>query len=143
MRLVLMATGTSGHTEAIFELEKIKISFSKTDPQERGMIENLVEKAQKEGMKLHSMDDKENLKEIDNQTLLDMIFKKKGKLVLTGTVDAVKKIALDIVEKEIRERSLVMEAQDDGTWKILREAGEFKDKEEKQAVTTSKAVGGG
>lgn len=144
MNLTLMATGLGGHTEAIFEKNQIRISFSKTDPKERGLIENLVERARKEGMKLHTVDNSDNLKEIEDDLLLDKIFKSKGKLALTGSVDAVKKLALDIVEKEISERSLVMEAQEDGTWKILREKGEFKEKEDKeQKVTSSKVPVGG
>jgi hypothetical protein len=144
MKLTLTMKGPGGHTEAIFNRDEIRISFAKTDDKERGMIENLVERAKKEGMTLHSVDKEGDLKEISDDLLLDKIFKSKGELALTGTIEAVKKLALDLVEKEIIERSLVMEAQDDGTWKILKEKGSFKEKEGKeQGVTTSKIAGGG
>lgn len=142
MELVLMAKGTGGHTEAVFAKDEIRISFVKTDPKERGMIETMVEKAKKEGMKLHTADKDGKLTEIDDATLVDKIFKSKGELILKGSVATVKKLALDIVEKEILERSLVTEAQTDGSWKIIKE-GEFKDKEEKQVVQSSKVPGGG
>lgn len=145
MKLTLTMKGPGGHTEAIFNKDQIRISFAKTDDKERGMIDNLVQRAKKEGMTLHSVDKEGDLKEIADDLLLEKIFKSKGELALTGTVESVKKLALDLVEKEILERSvLVMEAQDDGTWKMLHEKGSFKEKEGKeQAVTTSKVAGGG
>lgn len=143
MNLELTVKGVGGHTEAIFHKEKITISFSKTDDRERGVITQLVEKGKKEGMTLHSVDKEGNLKELTDETLLEKIFKSKGEVALLGTVDSVKKMALDVLEKEIRDNGVVTQLQDDGSWKILKEKSDFKEEGEKQKVTSSKVPGGG
>lgn len=144
MELMFAATGTGGHTEATFENEEIRISFHKTSPEERGMIETLVERGKKAGMVLHTVDKEGGLKPLENESLLQEIFKGKGQVALKGTAEAVKKLALDLVEKEIQDGKLVMHAQSDGTWKILRQKEDFKPKEdEKQVVTSHEKQRGG
>lgn len=140
MNLALDITDRTGHTEAAFDGDSIRISFRKTTPEERGLIDAMIEKAKKENMVLNTVDKDGNLKPIEDLDKLAELFKSKNEIMLKGTVEAVKKIALDLVEKEIGKHRLVMVAQDDGQWKIVREKEDFKPSEEKKNEVKSHEV---
>ena len=141
MNLTLAVTGVDGHAEADFTADKIVLTFKKTTPSERGTIEKLVEKGQKKGLKLFYGKSGEADKPLDR--LLDVLMKKKAQVVLTGDAKIIEELALEAVEEEVKSRRLVMEAREDGTWKVVK-VGDFKPKEgKKQAVTSTAPVGGG
>lgn len=165
MNLILTETGVFGHAEAEFAGERITITYKKTTPEERGMIAQLVERAKKKGMTLHTIDEGgaltalvEKAKEVigvekkdEEETtkpvgdLMDILMEKKGKVVLKGDRQMVQSLALETVEEEVKNKNrVVSEAQEDGTWKVIT-IGEFKAKEEdkKQAVNSHAKVGGG
>lgn len=165
MNLTLTEAGVFGHAEAEFAGERITITYKKTTPEERGMIAQLVEKAKKKGMTLHTVAEDgalkalvEKAKEVigvekddeEKETkpvsdLMDILMEKKGKVVLKGSHQMVESLALETVEEEVKNKNrVVSEAQEDGTWKVIT-IGEFKAKEEdkKQAVNSHAKVGGG
>lgn len=164
MNLTLTETGVFGHAEAEFAGDRIKITYKKTTPGERGMISQLVERAKTKGMTLHTVDkggaltaivekakevvgieksEEEKTKPIGD--LMDVLMEKKGQIVLQGDAQMVESLALETVEEEVKSKKrVVSEAQDDGTWKVIT-IGEFKPKEgdQKQAVTSHAPIGGG
>src|SRR4029077_3905731 len=142
MELGFSATGPSGHVQASFEGEEVRMEFSKTTPGERGLMETLIERGKNEKMSVHTVDKKGNLKAVEDVAILEKIFQNKGEIALKGTKDSVAALAKIYVEKEIEGGRLVMEAQDDNTWKKLA-PGEFKEKEKKQVVKSMSRVGGG
>lgn len=164
MNLTLVATGVYGHAEAEFAGDRIKITYKKTTPGERGTIAQLVERAKKKGMTLHTVEKGGALKalvekakevvgiekEAQEKTkpvneLMDVLMEKKGQIVLQGEKLMVEQIALETVEEEIKMKRVVSEAQEDGTWKVIN-IGEFKaakEAEKKQAVSSHAPVGGG
>jgi hypothetical protein len=143
MQLICHATG--GHTEATFEKDEVRLSFHKTTPEEKGMIEVMVEKGKKAGMVLHTVDKKSELKPIEDEALLQEIFKGKGEIALKGTPESVRKLALDLLEQEIADgRKMVFQAQEDGTWKTIHKKEDFKPQaDEKEVVSSKEKAGGG
>jgi sorbitol-specific phosphotransferase system component IIA len=142
MNLTLAVTGAFGHAEAEFVGDRIVITYKATTPGERGTISTLVEKAQKKGMTLHTGKNGEVKKALGN--IVDVLLDKKGQVILTGEKAVVEQLALETVEEEVKSKRVVSEAQEDGTWKVVK-IGEFKAKEgeKKQAVTShAPAVGG-
>jgi hypothetical protein len=164
MNLTLAVTGAFGHAEAEFAGDGITITYKRTTPGERGTIAQLVEKAKKKGMTLHTVEKSgkisalvEKAKEVvgiekeekEKATklvgdLMDVLMEKKGQIVLKGDKQTVESLALETVEEEVKSKRVVSEAQDDGTWKVIK-IGEFKAKEgdKKQAVASHAPVGGG
>lgn len=142
MNLTFAVTGVEGHAEADFTSEKIVLTFKKTTPSERGTIEKLVEKGLKKGLKLHYGASGEAGKPMER--ILDVLMKKKAQVVMTGDAKVIETLALEAVEEEVKARRLVMEAREDGTWKVVK-VGDFKPKEKgkKQVVTSTAPVGGG
>jgi hypothetical protein len=140
MRLAI--TGVDGHAEADFTTDKIVLTFKKTTPSERGTIEKLVEKGLKKGLKLFHGKNGNADKPLDR--LLDVLMNRKAQVVLTGDSKVIEELALEAVEEEVKARRLVMEAREDGTWKVVK-VGDFKPKEEgkKKVVTSTAPVGGG
>lgn len=160
MNLTLAVTGAFGHAEAEFADDRITITYKKTTPGERGTIAQLVEKAKKKGMTLHTVEKGGKLAQIVDKAkeavgiekgekktkpiadLMDVLMEKKGQIVLKGDRQTVESLALETVEEEVKSKRVVSEAQDDGTWKVIN-IGEFKVKEKKQAVASHAPVGGG
>lgn len=141
MDLTLAVTGVDGHAEAEFTTDKIVLTYKKTTPSERGSMDKLVEKALKKGLKLHLGKNGNAEKPIEK--FMDVLMKKKGQVVLTGDAKAIESLALEAVEEEIKLRRVVMQAREDGTWKVVK-VGDFKpEAEKKQAVTSHAPVGGG
>lgn len=144
MNFTLKVQGPGGHTEAVFEKDEIRISFVKTDPNERGMISRLVERGKAAQMKLHVAGKKEGgLKELADESLLEEIMKGKAEIVLKGPEDAVKKLAVEMLDKEVEDLGkVVLVARDDNRWKRA-EKGSLKESEEKKVVATSSKVPAG
>lgn len=142
MNLTLAVTGVDGHAEAIFTSDKIVLTFKKTTPKERGTIESLVEKSLKKGLKLFYGKNGDADKPMEN--IMDVLMKKKAQVILTGDSKVIEALALEAVEEEVKARRVVMEAREDGTWKVVK-IGDFKPAEEgkKKVVTSTAPVGGG
>lgn len=142
MNLTFAVTGVDGHAEADFTADKIVLTFKKTTPSERGTIEKLVEKGLKKGLKLFHGKNGDAGKPMDR--IMDVLMKSKAQVVLTGDEKVIEELALEAVEEEVKSRRLVMEAREDGTWKVVK-VGDFKPKADgkKQAVTSHAPVGGG
>lgn len=142
MNLDFSAMGPSGHVQASFEGEEVRMEFSKTTPGERGLMSTLIERAKKEKMTLHTVDKKGRMKPVEDEGILEKIFQSRGELALKGTKDSVTALAKVYVEMEIEGGRAVLEAQEDNTWKKLK-PGEFKEKETKQVVKSVAPVGAG
>lgn len=141
MQLELDVTDRTGHTEAVFDQDTIKISFRETTPEERGLIDALIERAKKESMVLHTLDKEGNSKPIEDMDRLKELFKSKNAILLKGTVESVKKIALDLVEKEIDKKTrVVMVAQKDRSWKIVHDKENLKLEDEAKNKVKSAEV---
>jgi glycosyltransferase A (GT-A) superfamily protein (DUF2064 family) len=142
MNLTFAVTGIDGHAEADFTADKIVLTFKKTTPSERGTIEKLVEKGLKKGLKLFYGKNGDAGKPMDR--IMDVLMKNKAQVVLTGDAKVIEELALEAVEEEVKSRRLVMEAREDGTWKVIK-VGDFKAKADgkKQAVTSHAPVVGG
>ena len=123
MNLTFAASGPGGHTVVTCEGTKVLVNYHKTDPKERGMIEKLVEKGLGLGLVLHH-----SRKGVVGEALknvVEVLMDAKGEIALVGTKEAVEELAYDVVEAEIRNNRVVAEAQEDGSWKVLR-LGDFK-----------------
>jgi len=142
MNLDFAALGPSGHVQATFEGEEIRIEFSKTTPGERGLIDILIERGKKEEMTVHTADKKGNRKPLEDQSVLGKIMEKKGEIVLKGKRESVIRIIKACIDKEIEAGRVVMESQEDNSWKVLK-SGEFEEKEKPQKVKSVAPVGGG
>jgi hypothetical protein len=142
MDLSLAITGPGGHTEVLFEDDKVVVKFKNTSPAERGAIEQLVEKGRKIGLVLHRSKKEEATKPFDD--IKEVVMDKKGEIALKGKAEDVEKLAVALIEKEIKDGRVVAEAQEDGQWKILEDAKLFKPrKDKKQALTSTKVPVGG
>lgn len=142
MNLTVAITGPGGHTEVLFEEDKVIIKFKDTSPAERGMIEQLVEKGRKAGLALHHSTKEEPTKAFDD--IKEVVMDKKGEIALKGKTEDVEKLAVDLIEREIKSDRVVAEATDDGKWEIIKDAKLFKvKKDKKQAVTSTRTPVGG
>lgn len=155
MELAMSLMDMSGDTELTFRDDHVRVKWGKTTPQERKLIVALVEKAEKSGLKAFLVDEDGKAVETKAEdekspgasktvrTVEAELEKKAGELILKGEKKGVKVVAKDLVEAEIKRGHIVMQAQKDNTWKILK-AEEFEpDKAEAEAVTSKKPVGGG
>ncbi len=146
MDLTLAITGVDGHAEAEFTSDKIVLTYKKTTPGERGSMDKLVEKALKKGLKLHHGKNGNADKPLDK--FMDVLMNRKGQVVLTGDEKVIEALALESVEEEVKQRRVVMQAREDGTWKVVK-LGDLKPevdkdgKEKKKLVTSTAPVGGG
>lgn len=140
MNLTLALTGPSGHAEAQFFGDRILITYRDTTDKERGTVSILIEKAMKRGMKLHLGKDGEVGKPVEK--IHDVIMDKRGQVILLGEKKDVEQLALEALEEEVKNGRIISEAQEDGTWKVIK-IGEFKAKEEKQKVVSHEPVRGG
>jgi len=145
MNLTLAITGVEGHAEAEFTTDKIVLTYKKTTPSERGSMDKLVEKGLKKGLKLFI--GKSGNPDKPLEKFLDVLMNKKGQVVLTGDEHVIEGLALEAVEEEVKQRRVVMQAREDGTWKVVK-LGDIKpepekDKDKKRVVTSTAPVGGG
>jgi hypothetical protein len=151
MNLQVTIQGIGGHTEVNFEDGRVKLSWKETTMRERKMLREMIEKAKSGGMKTYGVDSNGNAdKETD--VVPGTIFNRSGELVLKGEGALVTILAKGLIEAEQKSGRLVMEAQEDNTWKILRsgdtveegkpEKGEEKEEKKKKVHTTAKQAGG-
>lgn len=142
MQLGFSAQGPSGHVQAEFQDDEVRMEFSKTTPGERGLMDTLIERGKKENMVVHTVDKKGKLKPLEDEKILGKIFESKGEIALKGTKESVVKLAKVYIDKEIEGGRVVLEVQDDTRWKVLK-LGEFEEKDRPQKVKSVAPVGGG
>lgn len=142
MQLEFSAIGPSGHVQAEFQEDEVRMEFSKTTPGERGLMETLIERGKKENMVVHTVDKKGNLKPLEDEKILQKIFDSKGEIALKGSKESVIKLAKIYIDKEIEGKRVVLESQEDNSWKVLS-IGEFEAKDRPQKVKSVAPVGGG
>ncbi len=154
MNLSVTIQGIGGHTEVNFEEGRVKLSWKETTMRERTMLREMIEKAKAGGMKTYGVDASGNAdKETD--VVPGTIFNRSGDLILKGDGNLVTLLAKGLIEAELKCGRLVMEAQEDNSWRILRSGdtieetksekkeGKEEEKEKKKKVhTTAKNDGG-
>lgn len=120
----LTIAGASGHTSLTFRDDGVLVDWEKTSSKERGLLTDLLTKARAKGLKTFTLDDDEQPVEI-TETLPGWLFNRKGKLLLK-TEEKVKLqiFARDLIDLQIGNGKLCMEATKEGEWKILK-LGEF------------------
>lgn len=120
----LTIAGASGHTSLTFRDDGVLVDWEKTSSKERGLLTDLLTKAREKGFKTYTLDDEEQPVEIA-ETLPGWLFNRKGKLLLKSEEKRKLQVfAKDIIDLQITNGKLVMEATKDGEWKILK-LGEF------------------
>lgn len=136
----------SGHTELEFKDGEVTLDWKDTTKEEKAALSVFVEKAKSNGFTIEAAiaDDK---REEVAEKLPSVFFAKSGKLFLKGENAKLAIIATGLVESEIKRGKMVMELQDDNSWKIMRAeqfvAEEAKDKTKKKTVHVSGKAGGG
>lgn len=142
--LTLDMTGVNGHTELSFWKDQVRVKWAETTVSERDLIRGLIQTSKIFGFKPWTVDEDGKPKE-ELKKLPGLFRGKKGEIILKGEVKKVKLLAQELIEGEVRNNHMVLEAQDDGSWKILK-TGQFDPEKEpgkKKKVTTSAPVGGG
>jgi hypothetical protein len=141
----LKMQGIGGHTSLHFKDKEILMEWKETTLRERRLLAELITMVRSEGMKTFSVNDKDEAEEITDD-LPGVFFGRKGKMILrneSGKIDPMKIIAKGIIDAEIKDGRLTMEATKSGEWKILR-VGDFELKKgEKQVVKTVEKGRGG
>lgn len=136
----LTIAGASGHTSLTFRDDGVLVDWEKTSSKERGLLTDLLTKARAKGFKTFTLDDDEQPVEIA-ETLPGWLFNRKGKLLLkTEEKVNLQIFAKDLIDLQITNGKLVMEATKDGEWKILK-LGEF-ELRTNLAEVAEKAFGG-
>lgn len=141
MNLTLDITSVGGHAELAFEGELVRVKWNDTTSTDRQMVKALVAQAKKLGLLPFKTDLEGRPTPEPTKKLPGAIFNKKGEIVLKGDELGAAKLAKELVEQEIREGRLVMVAQKDGSWKIVK-PGQFEPKKETKVVSTAKVAGG-
>jgi hypothetical protein len=142
MDLTLSVMGSSGHTEVRFTDDGAVLEWKNITSFEKVALRKLIISARKGGCKTHAVGEDGKPAE-ETKKLPGTIFSRSGKLYFKGNLDALKKIAVDAVENEIKSGKLVMEAQKDGTFNIVK-LGSFvlKEKEPQKVASTVPPRGG-
>jgi len=164
MNLNIAVVGPGGDASLSFTDKHIRVRWKEATLKERRMVSSLIKRARKLNMQVCTVDadglpDKPAYKQD-----VPGLFKggKGGELLLQqGAPGAIASLAKELIEDEIKVGALVMEAQKNGTWKIVK-SGDFKAEEpetskelvavgekaaekpsEKRELTVSSPVGGG
>jgi hypothetical protein len=142
MDVTISLLGADGHTELKIEDRQIRLKWNKAGMMERRMLRDLLTKARERGFEPYEVDGSGKAVKITKN--LPGVFRgSKGELVLKSTPENIKKIAGELVDIEIADGHIVLEAQKDHTWKALKK-GEFKpDEKEPKTLQSVKAVAGG
>lgn len=140
--VTLSVTGYNGHTELSFTKGQARVKWAETNSGERDLIRGLIQTGRIFGFVPWTVDADGNPK--DQLKKLPGAFRgRKGEIVLKGDVKKMKLFAQEMIEGELKDNRIVMEAQADGTWKLLK-SGEFKaEPGKKKKVASSAPVGGG
>ena len=141
MDLTVSLLGIGGDAQLSFTEDHVRITVAKASSREKTAVTNVVNKGLKAGLKLYTVD-ADGKKNKQLKALPKLGGRKEKQLLLVGPKAKFELIAEGLVAAELDAGNIVMEAQKDGTWKAIR-VGEFKAKKEKQAVTSSRPVGGG
>lgn len=137
--LTLNMLGACGDVEITFETDQVVIDWRKSPRVERTALKALIVKAKENGFETFD-DEGEKTDELPSDGHFGS---KEGKIILKGKPSQLKFVAEGIIEQEIKNGKLVMQANEDGSWNILRQ-GEFKSEpEKKQKVVSSEKVAGG
>jgi hypothetical protein len=146
MQLNVAVHGVGGDASLSFAKEHIRVRWKEATFKERRMVGALVKRGRKLQMEVCTVDADGKPDKPAYSKDLPGLFKNAqgGELILQqGEKDAIKTIAKELIEDEIEVGGLVMEAQADGTWRLLKK-GEFKpEPEKKQEVQVSRPVRGG
>jgi hypothetical protein len=146
----------TGHTEVKFYDDHVIVQWEKTKGHERDMLCKMLNDARDAGCETFTVnDDDEPVK--FTEKVPGMIFNRKGKLMVKPPErneeeknDGKKAITVAWIAKQFINAeigvgySMIMEAQEDNSWKILK-VGEFemkKGKEKQVVVAKTKVVGG-
>jgi hypothetical protein len=141
MKLHFTIKNPSGHTELNFEDNEATLDWVRTSEIERKSLASLVQEAMSKGYEV--FEDKKGTKSVSKVD--EDIFSKKGYLLLRNKENICSLfLAKGLIDAEIKSGKLVMEAQEDGSWQIVK-MGEFKPAEGKkeQHVTSGAAPAGG
>ena len=129
MQLKVNLTGRGGHTSVNFSGEEATLQWKDTSDVEKKSLKSLIEQAVAKGFEIKSGE----VASIDSGP---------GEIVLKGKENLLKLVAKDLIDAEIKSGKLAMEANEDGTWKILK-VGDFEPKEKEQTVVSSAVPAGG
>ncbi len=145
MNLTISVQGIGGHTEIDFEDGRCKLTWKQTSLRERKMLRDMIRTAKDGGAKTFSVDEHGNADK-ETSRVPGTIFNRNGTLIIKGDGKVIELIAKNLVDSEKSSGRLVMEAQPDNTWKILRLGEKFDEKEKSTAKrkvhSTAKQDGG-
>lgn len=150
--LTLSLLGVGGDARLSFTKDHIRMTWEETTMRERRMMKSLITRARKANLEVCTVDpDGKPDTAARGKDLPGGIKRAKaeGEVLIQGNRKAIAEIATALVEEEIKDGSLVMEAQQDGSWKLLsaesnkKAAEEAEKKGKKRELQSSRAVGGG
>ncbi len=145
MNMTVSIQGIGGHTEIDFEDGRAKLTWKQTSMRERKLLRGMIKMAKAGGMKTYTVDEHGNAAK-ETSRVPGTIFNRSGELILKGEGSVVEMLAKNLVDAEKKSGRLVMEAQADNTWKILRPGDKEEEKEKSESKrkvhSTAKAAGG-
>ena len=141
MDLTVSLLGIGGDAQLSFTEEHVRITVAKATSRERTAVINVVNKGLTAGLKLYTVD-ADGRKDKQLEKLPKLSGRKEKQYLLIGPKRKFELLAQGLVAAELDAGNIVMEAQKDGTWSAVK-VGDFKAKKGKQAVTSSRPVGGG
>ena len=145
METTLSLIGVGGDARLGFAENHIRLTWAETTRRERRMIALLIKRVRKENFTVSTVDvDGKPDKPARWRDLPGMFGKGKGEVLLQGPTKAIQSIACELVDEEIKAGSIVSMRQEDGQWKVVKEAEEAKPEEgKKKELTATKPTGGG
>lgn len=140
MDLSLSLMDETGHTEVRFQKRWVRLEYGGVTRKEHNAVKRLVKRGRTLRLALRA--DEEDVPGDDLKRLPRAPKSGVVTVWLTGSRSAVRRLALETVEEEIKNGKIVMEATKDGSWRVLR-SGDLKDDgEPKQLAAASPARGG-
>lgn len=143
--MTLSLLGPGGDARLSFTKDHIRVNWGETSRRERRAIKTLVSRARKAKFTVATVD-KDGKSDLPARwrDLPGIFGKAKGEVLLQGPERAIQEIACELVKEEIRERSIVMRHQKDGSWKIVKEEDVAPEKmAEKETVESHRPLAGG
>lgn len=133
--------GIDGHTEISVTDEHIRLKWTEAGMRERKSLRTLIDQAAERGLIAYQVD--EDGKAVKRTSNLPGLLKgKAGELILKASKEKLADVISDLVKQEVKGGHIVVEAQKDGTWKIIQELTDSVNGE-KRVVTSTKPVAGG
>ena len=133
MQINIAVVGPGGDASLSFTDKAIRVRWKEASLKERRMIGAIIKRARKRHMQVCTVDaDGRPDKPAYGKDIPSLFRGGAGGelLIQEGDSGAVAAIAAELIEDEIKVGALVMEAQKDGTWKIVK-SGDFKPEEPK------------